>query len=442
MSFESLSERLATLQESNRQARELIDRLETIEFPPGSIALDSDDDNGLLELSAEITQVLKDQDEEFEQLQEEVLSLPAGRPNSESQRQRQVLDDAVERDIKELKSYYTTFRKAQMTAKKKLKAAQVLARQVLLQASLNPSSGRSSPSSMERPISRQKSEPSKEEKTVNAAGDVTLALRRTHEMMAGELEKSQFANDTLKQSTEKLAQLDETYSTLDSLLSNSRHLLGTLLRSQKSDTWYLESAFYILISTIAWLIFRRFLYGPLWWIVYAPLRLILYTLFGIFGMMGSKGGSVVESSLSISREPVIYSTVSTGSKDATVIDVTNGDQQPTATAASTMVEEVIHIIDESQHYRAPDKEGANVASAGEEPPHDTQLEPEESMARSEQSELSKESARDEPTYDTQIKLEESTARSEQSESEENPKKRMWEEPEGAIKDAPQRKDEL
>lgn len=104
MSFESLSERLATLQESNRQARELISRLENLEFPPGSIALDSDDDNVVLELSAEIAQVLKDQDEDFELLQEEILSMIAGRPGSELQRQRQVLEEAVDGDIKELQS--------------------------------------------------------------------------------------------------------------------------------------------------------------------------------------------------------------------------------------------------------------------------------------------------------------------------------------------------
>ncbi|QSZ30297.1 hypothetical protein DSL72_004819 [Monilinia vaccinii-corymbosi] len=420
MSFESLSERLATLQESNRQARELIRRLETIEFQPGSIALDNDDDSVVLELSAEIAQVLKDQDDDFELLQEEILSISVGRPNSELQRQRRVLEEAVERGIKELQSYYTAFRKAQMTAKKRLKAAQVLQRQLLLQASLNPPSGRSTPNSMERPIARQKSELSKEDKTVNAAGDVTLALRRTHEMMAGELEKSQFANDTLKQSTEKLAQLDETYSTLDSLLSNSKNLLGTLLRSQKSDTWYLETAFYVLVCTIAWLVFRRLFYGPLWWLVYAPLKLALCTLFTIFGIVSSKGGSAVESIISISSEPAAYSTVSTrservrlNSRDAPVIDAISDDRQTTVTAASTVVEEIEQIIDESQHQRAPGKEEASRESVPDEPPQDAQLDPEEDIAHDDE-----------------------------ANSDNNPKKRMWEEPVEAAKEARRRKDEL
>ncbi|KAB8302451.1 hypothetical protein EYC80_005861 [Monilinia laxa] len=420
MSFESLSERLAALQESNRQARELIGRLETIEFPPGSIALDNDDDNAVLELSAEIAQVLKDQGDDFEILQEEVLSLVAGRPNSESQRQRQVLEEAVERDIAELRSYYSAFRKAQMTAKKRLKAAQVSERQRHLQASLYPPSGRSTPNSMERPIARQKSEISKDDKTVNAAGDVTLALRRTHEMMAGELEKSQFANDTLKQSTEKLAQLDETYSTLDSLLSNSKNLLGTLLRSQKSDTWYLETAFYVLVCTIAWLVFRRLFYGPLWWLVYAPLKLILYTLFGIFGIVGSKGDSAVASSISVPNEPATYSTISTksesaglNSRDAPVIDIGNIAQQATTTAASTMIEEVEQITHGSHHYHAPDTEEIRRESVWEETPEAAQPE-----------------------------LEEDITRNGEPNSDKNQKKRMWEEPVEAAKEAQRRKDEL
>lgn len=315
--------------------------------------------------------------------------------------------------------YYSAFWKAQMTARNTLKAAQVLERQHLLQASLNPSSGRSTPNSMERPIARQKSEVSKEDKTVNAASDVTLALRRTHEMMAGELEKSQFANETLKQSTEALAQLNETYSTLDSLLSSSRNLLGTLLRSQKSDTWYLETAFYVLVCTIAWLVFRRLLYGPLWWLVYAPLKLIFYTLFGIFGMVGSKGGSAVESSMSISSDPATYLTMSTksesvslNSKNTPVIDVSSGGQRPTARAASSMIEEVEHIIDESQHYEAPRKE-----------------------------EVIEERATDETSQDSQSGLEEDVGRSEQPDPE-NPKKRMWEEPEEAAKEAQRMRDEL
>ena len=103
MSFESLSERLTALQESNVQLKDLIDRLATINFQPGSIPLDNEVGNVATELTAEIHQTIKDQDEDFEMLQEEVYDMDSGRPGSELQDQKNRLDQGVKRGIKELK---------------------------------------------------------------------------------------------------------------------------------------------------------------------------------------------------------------------------------------------------------------------------------------------------------------------------------------------------
>lgn len=130
--------------------------------------------------------------------------------------------------------------------------------------------------------------------TVGASSNVTNALRRTHALIASELTKSEFARQTLTESSAALKKLDESYTSLDGMLASSRDLLGTLLRSQKSDTWYLQTALYMLMVTGAWLVFRRILYGPLWWLVWLPLRIV----FGV----GSKAGSAVMSGSS-SREP-------------------------------------------------------------------------------------------------------------------------------------------
>ena len=111
--------------------------------------------------------------------------------------------------------------------------------------------------------------------------------------MASELSRSQFAHDTLKESTAALAQLSETYSTLDTMLARSRNLLGTLLTSQKSDTWYLETAFYVLLTTIAWLVWRRLLYGPTWWLVWFPLKMFIKGWLGVFTALGLRGGGSV-----------------------------------------------------------------------------------------------------------------------------------------------------
>lgn len=128
--------------------------------------------------------------------------------------------------------------------------------------------------------------------TVGASSNVTNALRRTHALIASELTKSEFARQTLTESSAALKKLDESYTSLDGMLASSRDLLGTLLKSQKSDTWYLQTALYMLMVTGAWLVFRRILYGPLWWLVWLPLRIV----FGV----GSKAGSAVMSS---TREP-------------------------------------------------------------------------------------------------------------------------------------------
>jgi protein transport protein SEC20 len=110
-------------------------------------------------------------------------------------------------------------------------------------------------------------------------------------MMAQELSKSQFAHDTLKESTAALERLGENYSTLDTMLSSSRNILGTLMRSQKSDTWYLETSFYLLCATIGWLLWRRLLYGPTWWLVWFPMKIFVRSLMGVLTGVGVIGGS-------------------------------------------------------------------------------------------------------------------------------------------------------
>lgn len=102
--------------------------------------------------------------------------------------------------------------------------------------------------------------------------------------MQNELSRSQFAQETLEQSTAALADLGEKYTDLNTLLASSRTLVTTLLKSTKSDTWYLETTFYILITTIIWLIFRRWLYGPLTWFLIWPLKLFFRVAFGVVGL--------------------------------------------------------------------------------------------------------------------------------------------------------------
>jgi protein transport protein SEC20 len=105
MSFEAVSQRLNELQETNRQLKDLIERLATIKFQPGSIPLkDEEDDSVMGELKTEIRQIIREQFEDFTVLKEDVIDLNRVRHNSELQAQKAGLEQAVQRAEKELKA--------------------------------------------------------------------------------------------------------------------------------------------------------------------------------------------------------------------------------------------------------------------------------------------------------------------------------------------------
>ena len=103
MSFDALQERLAALQETTSQLKELIDRLATVKFEPGSIPLGSDDDSNIAtELSSEIHQILREEEEDLDLLQEEIADLRSGRPGSDAEHSKTRLKDGAARLEQEL----------------------------------------------------------------------------------------------------------------------------------------------------------------------------------------------------------------------------------------------------------------------------------------------------------------------------------------------------
>jgi protein transport protein SEC20 len=308
MSIDILHDRLATLQETTNQLKQLIDRLAGHNFGADSDSLESQDGTAsTAELSGEIGQMIREEEEELELLQEEALDLRSGRPGSEMEHQRLRLKEGVARLELELQSHRTNFRKAQVAAKRRLLDAQRTERELLLQSYDEPAetaehdttppteaNTQRSATHPEAPrYHRQTAEPSllsqEDQRNVSASSNVTQALREMHEMMTTELSKSEFARETLEDSTRMMKSLGESYDSLDGMVAASVGLVGVLMRSQKSDTWYLKTSFYVLAATLGWLIFRRWLYGPLWWLVWLPLRLLL-------GVSLKTGKSIVSSS--------------------------------------------------------------------------------------------------------------------------------------------------
>ncbi|KAH9809193.1 Sec20 [Teratosphaeria destructans] len=320
-----LSHHLAQLHDSLKATNALITRLAKLTFQPGS----EPDNSGTtvrLELSQDIHDTLKQLEEELELLKQEVedatvAAAPQKRRESEKQREGARLSAQVLRLEEDLKHSRGHFRRAQLTAKRNSEAAKQKERELVFQSLQtipdNPTAegtngtqdlfaGRSKRQQQQKHLS-------KDELEVQASTDVTAALRRTHNLLSTELSRSRFAQETFDQSTAALEQLGETYTDLGTIIDKSKDLLGTLLRSQKSDTWYLETAFYILLALFAWLVFRRLLFGPfiklplffyncaiflLNWTIFKPLYLFL-TLTGIVTTR------TVEATPSVSRAPLI-----------------------------------------------------------------------------------------------------------------------------------------
>ncbi|KAI0829969.1 Sec20-domain-containing protein [Hypoxylon sp. FL0890] len=367
--FTDLQDRLAVLQDATNQLKELIDRLANFNFQPGSVPLGAgEDDNVGSELSSEINQILREQEEELELLQEEIIDIRPGKPGSELQHDKDRLKDGANRLGEELQNCRKDFRRAQIAAKRNLQLAQRQERELLYASFSNPRSGASSPVVTDAtlfPPNRRKqkarSEMSKEEQMISASNDVTESMRRAHELMAAELSKSDFAHNTLKESTAALSQLSENYSSLDTMLSNSRALLGTLLKSQKTDTWYLQSAFYILVVTIGWLIFRRLLWGPMWWLVWLPLKLIFKTTVGVSNSVARRGSQGVSPG-SDSATFQSMSQVQMNNQGVPTAQVVYESHTPQESSDSTM-EEVGKIINGSESESAKEHPEANGGEA-------------------------------------------------------------------------------
>ncbi|RHZ71498.1 hypothetical protein CDV55_106536 [Aspergillus turcosus] len=223
----ALQARLKELSTALAQIHPLIDRLRNFTVAIGQ------GDQARLELGQEIHGSLKEAEEQMEILKVEVEALEIGNEGG-----RKGVDNAKElekerivalagRLADEIKRTRVEFRNAQLQAKRNAEAAKRKERELLFSRS----------QSAER-RSQSTEKLSHDDIVKNASSDVTAALRRTHQLMQAELSRSQFAHQTLEQSTAALSSLSESYTDLDTLLSSSRNLIGSLLRSQKSDTWF------------------------------------------------------------------------------------------------------------------------------------------------------------------------------------------------------------
>ncbi|KAK3709265.1 Protein transport protein sec20 [Vermiconidia calcicola] len=311
-----LAQQLSQLSDSLKSTNTLITRLSKLSFQPGSEPLDSSS-SVRIELAQDIHDSLKQLEEDLELLKQEAedLSTAHRRRDSDRDRDRARLSAQVVRLDEDLRTSRSQFRRAQLTAKKASETAKQKERELVFASLQNPppeqtSNGTSTPDLFAgRRKAGQQKQLTKEELELDASSNVTSSLRRTHDLLSTELSRSRFAQETFDESTAALAELGEHYTNLDTVLSNSKNLLGTLLRSQKSDTWYLETAFYLMCVTLAWLVFRRLLLGPfvrlpvffLNWFIWKPLYLFLK----ITGVITTTTLAASRKSTPLNRPPLI-----------------------------------------------------------------------------------------------------------------------------------------
>lgn len=175
--------------------------------------------------------------------------------------------------------------------------------------------------------------------------------------MLAELERSRFAQETLERGTAQLKQLDEQYTSLDTLLASSRSLLSTLVTSRKSDSWYLETAFWILVCTCGWLFFRRILYGPLWLFIVWPVKLgfrLLLLILSAIGLTGASPQATPPSSLdsiqaSLGSAPSIYATMASNQAQGDVHKrKDDGAKRPDPSLDDSLTQQIGQMIEKTQ----------------------------------------------------------------------------------------------
>ncbi|KAE8352100.1 hypothetical protein BDV28DRAFT_158163 [Aspergillus coremiiformis] len=341
-SISALQGRLKELSTSLAQTHPLVSRLRNFTTAIGQ------SDEARLELGTEIHRLLKEAETQLELLKVEVEALetsPDGRRKGldhEKEMERERVVAMAGRLVEDLKKTRGDFRNAQLQAKRNAEIAKRKERELLFSRS----------QSAERKKQSTAEKLTQDEVLLNTSSDVTAALRRTHHLMQSELSRSQFAQETLEQSTAALSSLSESYMSLDTLLSSSRNLIGSLLRSQKSDTWYLETAFYILIGTIVWLLFRRILYGPVWWLVWLPIRLTVKFMFTILGAIGLSSKSVQALPSAVPSDTLAQEIpVSTPTTEA---KVQNADGQPiwdqpvAETEEDRMIDHIGNMVEDNE----------------------------------------------------------------------------------------------
>ncbi|KAK5072603.1 Protein transport protein sec20 [Lithohypha guttulata] len=263
MSSVSVTQRIQTLSDTYKATLSLIQELQ--KFPNGGSSSTDDLDEQRLDLANTCHESLKSAEESLELLRQEVDDYDGhmnrrrlASPRNEEQERNAT---TVARLAEDIRSARGAFRRAQLQSKKNLDARKQKEREQLFANRRTGANGSATAPGRQRGHEKL----TQDELAQDAAEDVTRALRRTHALLTSNLQQSQFAQQTLEESQEQLQGLSERYTGTTDMLLKSR--------------------------TIAWLVFRRWLYGPLWWFVWLPLKLVWWGFAFVFGGSAATKGT-------------------------------------------------------------------------------------------------------------------------------------------------------
>ncbi|KAF4564648.1 hypothetical protein EYR40_010815 [Pleurotus pulmonarius] len=115
-----------------------------------------------------------------------------------------------------------------------------------------------------------------EDKLIKANNDVTDALRRTMNLMQGELEQSVLTTQMLETSTASLRSTSTTHDTLTNLMGTSKHLITALEKADWLDRLLILAALSFFILVVLFILKKRIVDRGLrvafWWTKFLPGR--------------------------------------------------------------------------------------------------------------------------------------------------------------------------
>ncbi|KAL4263625.1 Sec20-domain-containing protein [Pleurotus pulmonarius] len=113
-----------------------------------------------------------------------------------------------------------------------------------------------------------------EDKLIKANNDVTDALRRTMNLMQGELERSVLTTQMLETSTASLRSTSTTHDTLTNLMGTSKHLITALEKADWLDRLLILAALSFFILVVLFILKKRIVDRGLrvafWWTKFLP----------------------------------------------------------------------------------------------------------------------------------------------------------------------------